>query len=296
MIRLALALLLFCALPARAEEIVLHQDGFERHFELIVPDGLEGPAPLVLMIHGVLETDGGMQRVSRGRLDALAARYGFVVAYPSAILGVWDMGEGPGAAALRPRRDDLGYLRRVIAETEARAPIDRSRIFAAGFSQGGVMSYALACKYPGLLRAIASISMPLPGFLLDDCAAHPPGGVMLLHGTQDRVVPFEGGPMISGPNGALMQLLSHTETVTFFARHLGCEGAPVAQLYDAKNDGTRVIREIHDKCAQGLVEDYVVEGGGHVWPDGKSFLGRFETPTQEIDGAAAVWSFFSRFR
>ena len=290
--------LLLPALPAAAQEVTFSLDGHERRFELTVPDGLDGPAPLVLVIHGIFSSDTSMRRVSQQRFDAFAARYHFIVAYPDALLAFWNVGEGPGSADILPRRDDVAYLERVIDEVRARAPVDRRRIFATGFSQGGMMSFALACKHPGLIRAVASLSMPLPELLADDCAAHPPRGVLLLHGTTDRVVPFEGGTVISGPKGTRMRLMSHEASVRFFARRLGC-GAPdgPVRIYDAKDDGTRVLRTTWTHCAPGrAVEDYRVEGAGHAWPHGSGVLPLVENGTREVDGAAVAWGFFSRFR
>jgi len=296
--RLFLACLLTClaALPGRAETLRFEQDGLERYFALTIPDGLDAPAPLILVLHGVLENEAQLRRVTRGRFDALAREYGFVVAYPSAFLKVWNIGEGEGAASLLPYRDDLAYLERVIAEVRARAPIDSRRIFVAGFSQGGMMTYALACKRPGLIRAITTVSMGLPTLLADDCTAHPPQGASLIHGTADHVVAYEGGPVISGLNGVEIALMSHAASVDFFTRRLGCTAPEPERIYDTQDDGTRVIRRVYRGCPGRAVEDYVIEGGGHTWPDGAGFVAQWEPVTREIDGASAAWGFFSRFR
>ncbi|HHS94044.1 MAG TPA: poly(3-hydroxybutyrate) depolymerase-like protein, partial [Rhodobacterales bacterium] len=101
------------AAPALADttQVTFEQDGLNRTFLLTVPDGLDGPAPLVLALHGVLETDESMhERVTRTRLDVLAERFGFVVAYPSAWGRVWNLSEGEGARQLLPKRADIAFL------------------------------------------------------------------------------------------------------------------------------------------------------------------------------------------
>ncbi|OIP87931.1 MAG: hypothetical protein AUK37_00430 [Rhodobacterales bacterium CG2_30_65_12] len=302
MTRFALFALLLVTLarpvPASAgTEIISFEFGeLSREMILTVPDGLSGPAPLVLALHGLLEDASSMrQRVTRNRLDAMAERYGFVVAYPSGWGRVWNLGEGPGAARLLPRRDDLAFLDRTIAETRARHPIDPDQIFVVGYSMGGMMGFSLACKRPGLVRAIAIVASALPEMFADDCRAHPPEGVLVINGTDDAVVPFAGGPVISGPQ-ARMQLMGFEQALDFFTRVNGCTGAPATKTWDQKSDRTSVSRKGWYRCRRGAVEGYRVEGGGHRWPSGGPILPVTGITTYEIEGSAAVWGFFSRFR
>lgn len=295
---LALLLALLTGAPALAgtRSIQFEMDGLDREILLTIPQNLSGPAPLVVALHGLLETAESMrERVSRFRLDALAERYGFVVVYPSAWGRVWDLGEGLGAERLIPQRDDLAFLRRSIEEAKARAQIDPDQVFVTGYSMGGMVGLSLACKTPGLVRAIAIVASALPEMFLDDCRAHPPEGVLVINGTADDVVPFDGGPVISGPL-ARMQLESWDEALAFFARVNGCAGAPAEKLWDEKTDQTSVLRRGWYDCRRGAVEGYRVDGGGHRWPSGGPILPVTGRTTHEIDGASAVWGFFSRFR
>lgn len=296
---LARLLALVLAAPLPAQSISFEIGGQTRNVTFTIPAGLDAPAPLVLVLHGVFE-DGTRMRdeVTRQRFDTFADRFGFVVAYPSAHDGLWDIGEGQGAVNLNPRRDDIAFLDRVIDEAATRAPIDRRRVFAAGFSMGGMMSYSLACKRPGLIRAIATVAMPLPQVFADDCRAAPPAGVLLLHGTDDPIVPYAGGPIRSGLT-AETELLSHDASLALFTARKGC-AAPRETIYDARDDRTRVIRSTWDRCADGgAVEGYRIEGAGHRWPaGGPLFPGTLLVgpTTKEIEGAAAIWGFFSRFQ
>ncbi|GKY87980.1 alpha/beta hydrolase family esterase [Sinisalibacter aestuarii] len=285
--------------PAAGETrtITTERDDLERHYMLTVPKGLSGPAPLVVAVHGLLEDGSSMRdHLARGRLDVFAEQYGFVVAYPSAWGRVWNIGEGVGAERLRPQRDDLAYLDWMMADIRKRAEIDPRRIFLVGFSQGGMIGFSYACKRPGLFRAVATVASQLPELLADDCTRRPPHGVLMIHGSDDRVVPYEGGQVPSGPL-ALMRLRGHDETVQLFARLNGCSGAPETRNWDEKDDGTSVRRVGWYGCAGGrAVEGYRIEGAGHRWPNGGPIQPITGDTTREIDGTAAVWSFFSRFR
>jgi polyhydroxybutyrate depolymerase len=294
-----IALLLAAPLRAGTMEISFELEGLPRGFVLTIPEGLDGPAPLVLALHGLLETGTTMRkRVTRGRMDEIAEDFGVVVAYPTAFTRVWNLGEGLGAERIIPRRDDLVYLEQVIGMVRERVEIDPERIFAAGYSQGGIMSFALACKNPGLIRAVASVAMALPEGLAEDCARYPPEGVVLIHGSEDWVVPIEGGDIASGP-GATMALMSHERSVEFFRLIKGCAGPGETRSWNAREDGTVVERRAWYQCGSGAVEGYRVNGMGHRWPSGGPllpFAPAIGRTTEEIDGAAAIWGFFSRFQ
>lgn len=299
LLALAFAALLATPLQAGSETITFEVGGLEREVLLTVPDSLDGPAPLVLALHGLLEDGAAMRdRVTLGRLDALADRHGFVVAYPSAIGLVWSPGAPLANRAPGPARDDLAFLEAVIERVRDRVAIDERRIFATGFSQGGLMSFALACRNPGLIRAVGSVAMPLPEALSTDCARNPPEGVLFVHGTEDPIVPFEGGAIPAGPR-ARTALKSFEASVAFFRRTKGCTGPGETRAWDAQDDGTRVLRTAWYTCRRGAVEGYRIEGMGHRWPSGGPLLPvaaiTGET-TREIDGAATVLGFFSRFQ
>jgi polyhydroxybutyrate depolymerase len=278
-------------------EIVFTQDGLARSYLVTVPDGLVEPAPLVVAVHGLLEDASSMrERVARGRLDIFAEQYGFVVVYPSAWGRVWNIGEGHGARRLLPPRDDLEYLARVVADVRANIAIDPARIFIVGYSLGGMTSFSLACRNPGLFRAVAAVASQFPDMFSDDCANALPDGVLLIHGTDDDVIPFEGGPIISGPL-ALMEMKSFADALAYFTRSKGCDGAPEMRHWDEKPDGMSVLRSGWYECSNGgAVEGYEIVGGGHRWPSGGPILPMTGSTTREIDGTAAVWGFFSRFQ
>lgn len=285
------------AAQSDTREIEFTQDGLTRSYLITVPDGLTGPAPLVLALHGLLEQSQSMRkRVARGRLDIFAEKYGFVVVYPSAWGRVWNIGEGTGARRLLPQRDDLAYLARVVADTRASFNIDPDRIFIVGYSLGGITSFSMACRNPGLFRAVAAVASQFPEMFSDDCANALPDGVLLIHGTEDAVIPFEGGPVISGPL-ALMEMKSFSNSLAFFTRSKGCAGAPELRRWDDKPDGMSVLRSGWYRCRDGgAVEGYEIVGGGHRWPSGGPILPMTGSTTHEIDGTAAVWGFFSRFQ
>jgi polyhydroxybutyrate depolymerase len=294
--RLFLPLILALTLPAAAGARLLHQTlrfgGTTRHYLLHVPASLAahpGPRPLVLVLHGGGGSAREVRRSTRERFETLADRDGFLVLYPDAIGRIWDTGEGAVSAALRSHRDDFGFLKAAIAATSATWPIDRKRVFATGVSRGGHASYMLACKAPGLIRAIAPVSMTLPEGLKPACARGAPLGILLIEGTADPLVPYTGGRV----------------TVLRRKRDLVLSAAATMALFRARNHcGTRasnspigaVDRLSWAGCATPTRLDRV-NGGGHGWPGGRQYLPRRFVGAMNHDLSAPdeIWAYFSRF-
>lgn len=299
---LIFALLTAHAGPAHAglETRRITQDGLTRTYLLYTPArlaGASGARPLVLVLHGGGGSARQILRNTRRRFNRLADVYGFHVAYPDAIDGSWDFGDDPISPGRPVRVNDMAYFSAVIDDAGRRARIDGRRIFATGISRGGQASYALACRMPGRIRAIAPVAMPLPEFLAGDCRRGPPVGLVLINGTEDPIVPYDGGA-IRIRDKSRGRVLSSDATVKMFRARNRCAGARSRQRTDNRRDGTSVERTEWTGCAGAPVALHRIVGGGHTWPSGRSILperwvGR---TTREFDGADAVWAFFSRFK
>jgi len=300
---LALALSL-TALTSAAQGSELRQfsfpfEGVEREFRIYIPDNIDrfpGPRPLVIAIHGLASSDIRLIDKTRGQFMALADQYGFVVVYPRGLLRNWDLGQGQLAALSRPRRDDLAYVEHVIALAAGMAPIDPERIFGVGFSQGAQMALALACTRPGLVRAIAMVAMTVPDFLVETCADAPAFGALMMHGTNDPVVPYQGG-QLKFFKRSFDRFLSFDQSLAFFVARNGCraEAEETQYLEAVSDDGTSVLIRRWRQCREGETVGYAIIGGGHQWPREPqalpTLLGR---ASQEIYPAREIWRFFSR--
>lgn len=296
MLRALFLLLCLNTLPLGANAaglsaVTLTHDGQSRSYRLYVPDTLHrfpGPRPLVLVLHGGGGSSREVHYSTRGRFDALAEEHGFLVVYPDAIRRVWDTGSGDISEGLRPRRDDDGFLKAVIAEISDRFQVDQSRIFATGVSRGGMESFALACANPGLIRAIAPVAMTLPAASSRACGSGAPLGFALFHGTADPFVPYDGGPINIGIRDRDV-VLSAEQTMTIFTRRNGCDSRTT------RHKGSVSIHN-YTGCAVPTAF-YSIKGGGHGWPGGirarkQSHGGAI---TGDISSPDEIWTFFSRF-
>lgn len=175
-------------LPGYTATVTLpvEHDGEARSFLLHVPDGLLGPAPLVVALHGANQTASKMRDYTK--LEQLAEEQGFVVAFGSGVQGTWNAG-----GCCRPKADDVAYLDAVLAHVtdpvRARVAVDARRVFLTGFSNGGMMALRYACERSDVVAAVAAVSATV----VAPCAPGSPVAVLDVHGEIDAVVPLAGG-------------------------------------------------------------------------------------------------------
>lgn len=163
-------------------------EGTTRSYLVYVPESLDpnSAEPLVFVFHPFGQPAEFMRQLTR--FDALAEEEGFIVVFPEGTseLTPWNVGEGVcGLGAIASSSaDDFGFVEAMLDAIEAEQCIDRSRVFATGFSMGAYFTHHLGCQRGDLLRAIAPHS---GGTYTGDC----PGGpmpVLLIHGTSDFIV------------------------------------------------------------------------------------------------------------
>ncbi|UCC74711.1 MAG: hypothetical protein JSV86_09220 [Gemmatimonadota bacterium] len=152
--------------------------------------------------------------------------------------------------------------------------MDDRRIYAAGFSRGAVLTFALACQLASDLAAVATVGATLSPGAAAACNPSRPIPILLVQGTEDLAFPWRGY------NGSY-QLLSMRLTMEVWAELNGCSAEPdVEWLPDNEDDGTEVWLEDYPGCAGGAeVKLYAIAHGGHTWPS---------SPGPYPDGAGAI--------
>lgn len=253
-----------------------------RQYTVYVPPKyfeLDTPVPLIMVLHGAGGTGQGMQSFSG--FDALADKEGFIVAYPDAVSNAWNDGRGDGVSQI----NDLGYLAHLIDSVAEKANIDRTRVYATGYSRGGMMAYRLACAFPKRFTAVASVASTFPIYLISECQNAPPRPVMVIQGTDDPVIPWTGIPRA---------YLSAMNTLRFWGQQNRCSTlGPIREAVDLSPlDGTRLLIQAGSKCQQPVVL-YGVFNGGHTWP-GHPVQVDFDLglTSADFDAAVAIWDFF----
>lgn len=286
------------------EKHTLTCQGQERTFWVIPPAGGTPPSsgfPIVLMLHGGGSRGEYMQALTKGRLQQIAERDGFLLVYPQAYKSQWN--DGRNAASLPAYLegiDDVRFLTTLIQWLKEHARGDSNQVFLGGISNGGMMSCRFAYEAPGQAKGIAMVAAGMPVDLVSQkTTAGPPVGVMLIHGTADPWVPYAGGVVNIG-SGAHGNVLPVQETLRYWAKHNAGPGGDFrlreAVLADATGTGgTQIIRtSIEGLPPAGPVVLYTVEGGGHTWPGGwqyftESIIGK---TSRELDASETILAFF----
>lgn len=246
--------------------------GSDRSYRVHKPAGLAAPAPLVVMLHGAFG-DGEQAENSYG-WDQLADSARFVVAYPDGIGRTWNA-HGCCGKAEQENIDDVGFITAMVGEISAVMPIDKSRVYVAGISNGGLMSYALACN-SDIFAAIG----PVAATQLDECPAPHPTSVIAIHGTADRLVPYNGGQGASTVNGPPIP-----DVNAFWRRTDQC-GPPDTAVQAPVTTSTAACAD------KRSVELITIDGGRHQWPGGTTFLERLG-PSHALNATQTVWQFFA---
>lgn len=247
--------------------------GLTRKALVYVPAGIDKP-PLLISLHGMgigaSWHQGGMMK-----FEPIADREKFIVVYPEADQDLkWDLGG----------THDIDFMLEIIEQMSMLHDIDRNRVYASGFSMGGMFSYTLACKLPDKIAAIApGDGYPLGGEF--GCVTTRPVPIFHMHGTADDFVAYSG-------------------IHAFLATKVTAYGCPTTAVrtdpYPASNPISQSFKELWGPCTNangqtsevvlvsvtGMIHDWATAGKANANEDplyaGKPF---------DIDGSEEAWAF-----
>lgn len=275
--------------------------GARRFYRLHVPAGYDRrvKTPLVVVLHGAFSTPRQVERESG--FSELAAREGFLVAYPAGAYGLfglfrhWNAGHCCGKAAA-DGVDDVGFLLRVIRDIGRTCNVDPARVYLAGFSNGGMLTYRFAAERTSVLAAAAPLAASPGGRASSDRPPwmtpmpQAPLPLIVFHARDDDSVPFEGGT--SPRKGGEQEYVSVAEAAAFWVSNNGCLEEPVVE---SARQGRVTKKTWSDPRGGNDVVLYELEEWGHTWP-GKHFTGRLDPghPLRGFHAAEIIWEFFKK--
>ncbi len=277
-------------------------DALTRTYRTYVPRGLARGAPLVLVMHGSGE-NGAQMRIETGYgFDRLADEHHFAVVYPNAHEhgGDWNAcGTVGDVSANGPGIDDVRFLTGVVDKLVTEIGIDPGRVFAAGSSRGGFMAFRLALEAPSRFRAVAAVSANVhtPDNFKCKPARNGTSSVMIMNGTEDPLVPFDGGNVsLFGFSYKYGKVMSSRDSGQYFADLNHIAGAPSANETNVA-DGVRVEHVLWRNDSNVEVELVAIHGGGHGIPQPYRRHPRLLGPSpNEPNGPDVIWAFFERQR
>ncbi len=283
-----LLLLLVFTFPISAQqtinESIIH-DGIQRNYIVYIPEIYDGSSavPLVLNFHGY--GSNATQQMFYGDFRDIADTEGFLLVHPEGTTFIGNQFWNVGFPGISSTIDDVGFTEALIDELANSYAIDLDRVYATGMSNGGFMSFLLACQLSEKIAAVASVTGSMTQDTFDDCNAQRPTPVLQIHGTEDDVVLYNGNTLS----------IPIADVISYWVDYNNCETTPTTTtLPDLDvSDGSTVEHSVYEDGDNGSTTEHMkVIGGGHTWPG--SVINSPGT-NQDIDASMEIWLFFSRF-
>ena len=267
----------------------LQAGGLTREYRLYVPDiytRTTGAVPLLVNLHGYGSNN--LEQENYGDFRPLADTANFLVVHPNGTIDgngnhFWNT-FGPRGTGV----DDVAFLSTLIDTLARRYRVDLNRVYSTGMSNGGFMSYELACQLGNRIAAIASVTGSMTGGRLAGCTSGRPVPVLEIHGTADNTVPYNGG--------TALQFVAIPTLLNSWVQRNGCNPTPtITPVPDINTaDGCTAERSVWADGRNGsVVEHFRIIGGGHTWPGAAFVIG---VTNQDISASREAWRFLRRYR
>lgn len=275
------------ARPGATSFHTLVVQGRERSFLLhLPPAAAQRRVPLVLAFHGYTGNANVMQSMTG--LDAIGDSLGFAVAYPNGTgklryAGLtWNAVTCCGSAERR-RIDDVAFARAMVEQITRTLPIDSARVYATGFSAGGMMALLLACQAHPFVAGAADVAGAMPD---TTCAAPARVPILLVRG--DRDDELRQDHLVHRHRNANYFAVSFGGARRFWAAHDGCLVA------DPRRDSLPAYELVSSRgCPPGLdVREIIVRDQAHAWPGGTRPWLVSPKPSPDVDASRMIAAFF----
>ncbi|MEM9955217.1 MAG: PHB depolymerase family esterase [Chloroflexota bacterium] len=259
---------------AQDNEASLDNRGYGLYVPSSYDEAGEETLPLVIALHGFGDTWENFYPATG--FIGLAESENFIVAFPQGYLRQWNDG-----SVGDHYEDDVQLLRDLVTRVDRDYRVDFDRIYLAGFSNGGTMVYKAACNAPDLFAGIAAVGGTMRTAQTDSCEdAQLP--VVIIHGTADTVVSFDGSDSrFSVPRATL-----------FWAEQNDCNLEEAPNVTDSRSsDGYSSF--FYEDCPNGdLVLMHSLEDIGHTWAGAEAYVRGLSPQRPYLDTARIIWGFF----
>jgi polyhydroxybutyrate depolymerase len=273
----------------KREQLIV--EGVSREFLIYIPNTMphDEQVPVIISFHGTLGS--AVQMMSFADFRPIAEREKVLIVCPEGITQTWN--DGRATKANLQGVDDVGFVKVLISHLYENFSVDPKQVFLTGMSNGGFMVSRLACELPDMLTAIGVVAATM------DRASglHPaqPLPALYIHGTRDRLVPYEGG----ATKAAGGDVYSHNEIIKLWVSINQCLPEPVETITpDQAGDSTSVIKKEFSNTDTGIIVcDYTIVNGGHTWPDGPQYaaINFVGLVSHNLNACEAIWAFFKQY-
>jgi polyhydroxybutyrate depolymerase len=282
-----LLLLIGFSFPISAQQTIngsIMHDGIQRDYILYIPAMYDGntDVPLILNFHGI--NSNANEQMQYGDFRDIADTEGFLLVHPEGTLlnggQHWNVGFTAGSTA-----DDVGFTEALIDELASLYTINLDKVYATGMSNGGYMSFLLACQLSEKIAAIASVTGSMTPGTYNACNTQHPTPILQIHGTSDGVVPYNGDTWTR----------SIEDVISYWVNYNNCDTNPTITVFPDidPSDGSTVEHSVYVGGDNNVTTEHMkIIGGDHTWP-GSAF--NFPGTNYDINASMEIWQFFSRF-
>lgn len=253
---------------------VFHEEK-NRQFFIYEGSSYSGNAPILFVLHGY--TSRALWIMNYSGFQSIADEFGFLVIYPQGTLlpssgqTHWNVGGWTTSSTT----DDVSFINSLINFIDDEYSIDPKRIYSTGMSNGGYMSYKLACDLSSKIAAVVSVTGSMTIQTIDGCNPSHPTSVAQIHGLQDSVVSYYGN-VWSKPIEEVME---------YWANYNNCSNESNSSEITGSNGGG--THDVYSECDnQASVELFLMNNMGHDWPN---------LNNHDIQASTTIWDFLSKY-
>ncbi|WP_228198625.1 CE1 family esterase [Acinetobacter baylyi] len=256
-------------------------DGIERNYQVYNPFPKRKDLPVVIALHG----GGGNATQMMKRWQDEAKQQGFIVVAPQGVgrserVGTWNA-IGCCGEAVQQQVNDVKFIQMMLTKLKNQVSIDSKKVYAVGFSNGGMLTHQLAIQMGNQLAGVAVVSGALFGNEPQTRTAVP---IMIIHGLKDDVVAFDGGmsPTQFVAKAQRQPSKPTPYSVDYWLRANQCQSSITRPSQD------NIIVQSGQHCKADVMF-YKLVNGQHKWPT-------LDSSDEKLDATRTIWNFFNQRR
>ena len=261
---------------------ILH-NGISRDYILYIPENLPTNAPLVVVSHGY--TSSAKTMMSYSGMNKVADEEKFLVVYPQGTKdqrgnNFFNVGYEFHASS---KVDDLGFIKALVTKLTDDYQVNPNHIFATGMSNGGDLSYFLACYASDMFQAVAPIAGTMMQTTIETCKPQKGMPIFAVHGKADEVTYFDGDMANRdkwGPYPGIPAVIEHWVDVNAVEISKQVDLDNITN-FTASNEALSFDRYLSETSDHEVW--LYIHSGGHDWS------------LKELDTSSEIWSFFTRY-